>query len=50
MLFGYVGPETMIPLASVAAAIVGVFLMFGRRAMLFVRNLVRRIKTFGGRR
>ena len=30
MLFSYIGPETMMPVASVIAAVAGVFMMFGR--------------------
>lgn len=30
MLFAYFGPETMLPLASVLATVVGAVLMFGR--------------------
>lgn len=30
MLFAYFGPETMLPLASVIATVVGTVLMFGR--------------------
>jgi hypothetical protein len=43
MLFAYIGPDTMLPLASVVAGIVGVALMFGRQVKLTARNLVRRI-------
>ena len=43
MLFAYIGPDTMLPLASVFAGVVGVVLMFGRQLKLGVRNLVRRI-------
>lgn len=43
MLFAYIGPDTMLPLASVVAGIVGVALMFGRQVKLAARNLVRRI-------
>jgi hypothetical protein len=42
----YVGPETLMPLASALAAIAGVVLMFWRRTMVFVRaglSKVRRI-------
>jgi hypothetical protein len=49
MLFGYVGPETMMPLASAVAAVVGVFLMFGRNVMLIARNLVRRVRALAER-
>ncbi len=43
MLFSYIGPETMMPVASVIAAVAGVFMMFGRTAVGFGRNLVRRV-------
>jgi hypothetical protein len=50
MLFGYVGPETMMPLASVVAAVVGVFLMFGRNLMYIVRSVARRARVLGGQK
>jgi hypothetical protein len=43
MLFAYFGPETMMPVASVIAAVAGVVLMFGRNVVVFSRNLVRGI-------
>jgi hypothetical protein len=43
MLFAYIGPETMMPVASIIAAAAGVFMMFGRSVMGFGRGLVRRI-------
>ena len=43
MLFAYIGPDTMLPLASVFAGALGVVLMFGRQVKLGVRNIVRRI-------
>ena len=39
MLLGYIGPETMLPLASILAAGVGVILMFWR----YIIQLIRRI-------
>jgi hypothetical protein len=42
MFFAYFGPETMMPVASVIAATVGVIMMFGRNILLFGRGLVRR--------
>jgi len=48
MLFGYVGPETMMPVASILAAIVGVFLMFGRNVKLVGYNVARRIARLAG--
>jgi hypothetical protein len=44
----YLGPETLMPLASALAAIAGVVLMFWRRTVLFVRaglSKVRRINV-----
>jgi hypothetical protein len=43
MLFAYIGPETMMPVASVIAAVAGVFMMFGRSVVGFGRGLVRRV-------
>jgi hypothetical protein len=43
MLFAYIGPETMMPVASVIAAVAGVFMMFGRNVVGFGRGLLRRI-------
>ena len=43
MLFSYIGPETMMPVASVIAAVAGVFMMFGRSVMGFGRGIVRRV-------
>jgi hypothetical protein len=49
MLFAYIGPETMMPLASVIAAAAGVFMMFGRTIVGFGRGLVRRVWPGAGR-
>jgi hypothetical protein len=43
MLLAYIVPETMMPVASVIAAVAGVFLMFGRSVVGFGRGLVRRV-------
>ena len=43
MLFSYIGPETMMPVASVLVAVGGVFMMFGRGIVGFGRGLVRRV-------
>jgi hypothetical protein len=40
-LFAYLGPETVLPLTSVVAAVAGVVLMFGRNALRFVAHSVR---------
>jgi hypothetical protein len=43
MLFAYFGPETMMPVASIIAATVGVAMMFGRNVYTLGRGLVRRV-------
>jgi hypothetical protein len=43
MLFAYLGPETMMPVASIVAAVAGVVMMFGRTIVSFGRNVVRRV-------
>jgi hypothetical protein len=43
MLFAYFGPETMMPLASIFAAAVGVVLMFGQNVMNVGRGILRRV-------
>jgi hypothetical protein len=43
MLFAYIGPETMMPVASIVAATVGVFLMFGRSVVSFGRGVISRV-------
>ena len=50
MLFGYVSPDTMMPLASVLGAIVGVFLMFGRSIKHVGRSIARRFMRPPGRK
>ena len=50
MLLAYVGPDTMMPLASILGAIVGVSLMFGRNIMLVGRSVARRIARLAGRK
>jgi hypothetical protein len=43
MLFGYIGPDTVLPLTSAVAAIVGFFLMTGRYSLRLVAGAFRRI-------
>lgn len=43
MLFSYVAPEAMMPVAPVIAAGAGFFMMFGRGAVATGRRWVRRI-------
>ncbi len=50
MLFAYIGPETMMPVASIIAAVAGVFMMFGHRVVHFGRNIVRRIRPGDGKK
>ena len=38
ILFAYFGPETMLPLTSVVATVVGVFLMLGRNTFRLMRR------------
>jgi hypothetical protein len=42
-LLMYIGPETIMPLASVLAAIGGVIMMFWRRVSSFTRNVFQRV-------
>ncbi len=50
MIFAYFGPETMMPVASVIAATVGVMMMFGRNVMAIGRGIVRRVLPGARRR
>ena len=43
MLFAYFGPETILPLTSVLAAVAGVFVIFGRMAVRVPVMLCRRM-------
>lgn len=40
----YLGPETLMPLASILAAIAGFFLLFWRLIVKFFKTLYRRIR------
>lgn len=40
----YLGPETIVPLASILAAVGGVLLMFWRRTVAFVRSGLRSLR------
>ncbi len=50
MLFAYLGPETMMPVASIIAAVAGVFMMFGRNVVQISRNVIRRIRPGSGKK
>ena len=41
---GYLGPETLMPLASILAAVVGFFLMFWRVIFKFTKKIVRKLR------
>lgn len=41
---GYLGPETLMPLASILAAIAGFFLMFWRLIAKFIKKTVRKLR------
>lgn len=41
---GYLGPETLMPLASILAAIAGFFLMFWRVILKFVKKTYRKMR------
>lgn len=40
----YLGPETLMPLASILAAVAGFFLMFWRLIFKFVKKMVRKMR------
>jgi hypothetical protein len=40
VLLGYIGPETMLPLASVLAAVMGFILMFWRYIFRLIRRMI----------
>ena len=40
-IIAYIGPDTMLPVASVVAAVVGGFMMLGRNALRFVLGSIR---------
>jgi hypothetical protein len=46
MLFAYVGPETMMPVASILAAAAGMVLLFGRSLLNLGRGVAKRIWPF----
>ncbi len=50
MLFAYFGPETMMPVASIVAAVAGVVMMFGRNVLSIGRNVIDRVRPGGKRK
>lgn len=49
-VLAYIGPDVLLPVASALAAIAGFFLMAGRRAIAFFKDIGRRIAGLFGRR
>ncbi len=49
MLFAYFGPDTLLPITSTVAAVVGFLLMFGRQVVLLIKNAPRRAWRGAGR-
>ncbi len=43
VFFAYLGPETMLPLTSVVATVVGVLLVFGRNTIGLMRRALRTV-------
>ena len=43
VLFGYLGPETFLPLVSAIAATIGVILAFGRQTFSLVTSALKRM-------
>jgi hypothetical protein len=41
LILAYIGPETILPIASALASVVGAVLMFGRRLWRFLGRMVR---------
>ena len=50
MLFAYFGPETVLPLASVVATLIGAVMMFGRSVWQFALIPIRWAMSRGERR
>jgi hypothetical protein len=48
VLFAYFGPETLMPLTSIVAGVVGVFLMFGRNTLRFAVLAWNRLTRLAG--
>jgi hypothetical protein len=50
MLFAYLGPDTVLPLASAVAAVAGVILMFGQQVGRISLRMCRRVLRIVGLR
>lgn len=44
IIFAYMGPDSIMPLGSAIAAMLGVALMFWHRGVRLVRNMARRLR------
>ncbi len=45
VVFAYLGPETMLPMTSVVAGVVGVLMMLGRNSWLWARGIYQQLAT-----
>ncbi len=43
VVFAYLGPETMLPMTSVLAGVVGILMMFGRNSWLWAKGIYWRV-------
>jgi hypothetical protein len=50
LVFAYFGPETVLPVTSIVATVVGVVMMMGRSSLLWVYSGVKRVLGFCFRR
>jgi hypothetical protein len=46
IVLGYVGPDTVLPVASAFAAVVGALLMFGKYLWHFLVKMVRSVRKW----
>ena len=47
-IFGYLGPETMLPVTSVVAGALGVVMLLGRSSLRWAAGMVRSLASFVG--
>jgi hypothetical protein len=40
MIFAYVGPETLLPMTSLVAGVIGIFLMLGRGSLRYMTGVL----------
>jgi hypothetical protein len=40
VILAYVGPETLLPMTSIVAGVVGIFLMLGRGSLRYLRGVL----------